>query len=109
MTSTKDKKLWKICMDIYREAFKKAEPSADFDKLLTSGEAKKPQFFMRYFLEQEVQMGIFEKHTKKNKLSKHDAHRVCKEVTLGSLPNTSRKTWLEVRGEENGIKRTARL
>jgi len=38
-----NKQLWNICMDIYKELYIEAQPSADFNKLIESGETKKPR------------------------------------------------------------------
>ena len=88
MNNKSDKKLWEICMEIYREAYKRSEPSADFDKLIKSGEVKQPHFFMRYFLPDELLQEIVDKHTKG--LSKYDKHQISKEVLLGCSPTSVR-------------------
>ena len=50
MKRDRDEQLFnEVCMPIYRELFKKAEPSVDFDVLIKSGEAKKEGFFDKYY------------------------------------------------------------
>ena len=86
-----DKALWEICMNIYREAYSKADPPADFDKLISSGEAKKEHFYMKHYLSEKDAADIFDKHTKG--LSKYEKHQVSKEVYLGSLPTSVKDNW----------------
>ena len=83
-----DEKLWEICMDIYREMYKKSEPSADFDELIESGETKKPMWFMNYELEEDKASQIVQKHFEKNKLRKFERRKVSMEVFLGCAPKT---------------------
>jgi len=89
MNNKSDEKLWNICMEIYREAYKKSEPSADFDKLIKSGEAKQPQFFMKYYIPEKILTEIIDKHTKG--LSKYDKHRVETAILLGCSPTSVKK------------------
>ena len=89
MSNKSDEKLGNICMEIYREAYKRSEPSADFDKLVKSGEAKQPQFFMKYYLPNDLLQKIIDKHTKG--LSKYDKHQISKEVLLGCSPTSEGK------------------
>ena len=86
-------KLWEVCIKIYREQFKKAEPSADFDKLRESGETEKEDFFMNYYLSMEEQEAIIKKHSKG--LSRREKRNVEFTVHLGCSPNSSKKTWEE--------------
>ena len=97
MNNKTDDKLWNICMEIYREAYKKSEPSADFDKLIKSGEAHQPNFFMKYYLPNELLQKIIDKHTKG--LSPHDKHRVEKEVMLGCTPTSVKDNWATKEGD----------
>jgi len=93
----KDKQLWLICMDIYREAFAKATPKADFDKMLKTGEAKQKMFFMKYYLSEEELDNVVNGHVRKNKLNVFDAEKIKTEVYLGCLPNSCKETWEKVR------------
>jgi len=92
-----DKQLWKICKEIYREMFKRAEPKADFDVILDSVEGQEKEFFMKYFLESEKQEKIIDSICKKHKLKFWERRKVDVEVYLGCSPNTSKKTWKEHR------------
>jgi len=91
----KSKKLWGVCMNIYREMYRKAEPSADIDELMKSGVTTTPNWFMKFYLDQEKQTEIIERHIKG--MSKLEKEKIRFEAYLGSSPNTSRKTWREVR------------
>ena len=86
-----DEKLWNICMDIYRQLYREATPSADFDAMLKSGEAHKPQFFMKYYLPDARVTQVIDAHCRRNRLDKRGAHRVSKEIVLGSCPTSARK------------------
>lgn len=92
-----DNQLWEICMDIYKEAFAKAIPKADFDKLIETGEAKEKDFFMKYYLSNEEVDKIVEQYIKQNKLSHFDAEKIRMEVFLGCLPNSCKETWEKAR------------
>jgi hypothetical protein len=81
-----DDKLWAIVLDIYREAFCKAEPSADFDKLMKDGETKKEGWFYAYHLDDKKQCEIVDRHIKCHKLSKYDSSKVRMNTHLGCLP-----------------------
>ena len=84
-----DEKLWEICMKIYREAYRKAEPKADFDGLIKSGEAKKPDFFMKYYLPEKEFAERVQRHTRG--LGEMDRHKVSQEVYLGSGPTSVKR------------------
>ena len=83
-----DEKLWAICIDIYREAFKKSKPPLDFDRVLTQAEAKKLKndWFLKYYLPDADLDAIIKKHCAKHKLKPRDAHRVSAEIVLGCAP-----------------------
>jgi len=85
-----DKHLWEICMRIYRQAYKEADPPADFDDLIKIGVASKERWFMKYYLSPERQNEIVRAHIKKNKLNKTEATKVQVTVNLGCLPNSVR-------------------
>jgi len=86
-----DKELWKICMDIYKELYKNAQPSVDFNSITKSGETKKRNWFMNYYLEEAKQQYIIDKHTKRNKLDKRDVRAVQNEVLLGCSPTSCKE------------------
>ena len=81
-----NKQLLKICMDIYTELYKKAQPSADFKKLIKSGETQKPNWFSKYYLDDKELRAIIDKHIKKHKLNTKDKKAVDFEVWLGCSP-----------------------
>lgn len=82
-----DAKLWKICMDIYRQSFKEATPSADFGKMVNSGEAKQPDFYSKYYLPSERLDEIVEAHIKKHHLGGFDARKIENTIYLGCSPS----------------------
>jgi len=88
-----NKQLWKICMDIYKELYKNAQPPANFKKLIKSGETKKHNWFMNYYLSDKEMNQIINKHTKKHKLGKRDKKVVHFEVWLGCSPTSNKKRW----------------
>lgn len=87
---TKDQ-LIEICLDIYREAYKKSEPPADFDELMKSGEAKKKGFFDNYYMEDKEYLAIVEKHCKKHKLNKEHRKQVHWTTMLGCGPTSAKR------------------
>jgi hypothetical protein len=86
-----DKQLWEICMKVYRELYKSAQPSADFDELLESGEAKKPEFYRNYYLPNDKFKQIVEKILKRHKLSPRERRKVEFEVYLGASPTSHKE------------------
>ena len=78
--------LWEICMEIYRKMFSEATPKANFDVLISTGEAKKEGFFMNYYLRKEKQEEIINAICKKHKLAKHEKEKVINEIYLGCSP-----------------------
>ena len=86
-----NEKLWQICLDIYREMYQRATPSADFDELMKNGTAYKEGFFNDYVLAKDVQEEIIQKHVGKHRLSLYDAKRVSVKVHLGCSPRVSKK------------------
>jgi hypothetical protein len=89
------KKDEEIFFEMYRQAFKKSTPSADFDKLLENatinkrGEKEIP--FMDYECEHEVLEDIFNETLKKFKVPKyrHDSFKIS--YWLGPIPKTKKK------------------
>lgn len=82
-----DRKLWGICIDIYRQSFKEATPSADFDKMVKSGETKKQDFFKNYYLPPARLDEIIAEHIKKNRLDGLDARKIENTIYLGCSPS----------------------
>ena len=81
-----DSYLWNICMDIYRDMYKKAVPSADLDKLIEQGVTKKKGWFSDFFLSQEEQQKILDFYCKKHHCSKYEIQKIENEVWLGCSP-----------------------
>lgn len=78
--------LWEVCLDIYRQLFREAEPSADFDQLVASDRAYRPGFFMDYYLDQSRQDAIVVAHCRKHHLNRIQTNAVMSEVCLGCSP-----------------------
>jgi len=94
-----DKYLWEVCMKMYREMYRKADPPADFDKLMETGEARKENFFRNYYLPQDQYEEIYDRICKEHKLTKREKHKVAFTVHLGASPTSVRPSeWDE---EEN--------
>ena len=87
----------KILRECYQELYKKAKPSADFDKLIETKEAKKPQWFMRYYLPDDKQEEIIRAICAKHSLSKRETQVFVNSVLLGCAPNGCERTWKEAR------------
>lgn len=87
-----DKQLWKICVSIYKELYKLSTPSLDFIDAWESGITVKQNWFLAYYLSEERQGIIIERHIKDNKLSKREAKRVRMEIYLGAAPSSNKRT-----------------
>lgn len=90
--------LWEICENIYTELYKKAEPSADFNKLKKTKlnpehnpSDQKP--FLDYYLDQDKQDQTIEKHLKQHNLNKLEKRKIRTEIHLGAAPAGSKKAW----------------
>ena len=90
-----NEKLWEICLKIYRKMYKESTPSADFDKLMKSGEAYEDMFFLRYFLEDDRQQKIIEQVCKSNKCNKREREKINFTVNLGCSPSVSKERWMK--------------
>ena len=90
-----EEKLKNIVYEIYQELFNHSEPKADFDVIRKSGESKKPDFFMKYYLSQDEQEKIMNRIMKSHKLSYIAGVSVKNTVNLGCSPNTCKETWLK--------------
>jgi len=86
-----NKYLANVCKEIYRELYKEAEPSADFDKLVESGEVGKRDWFMNYYLPMRRQGEIFDAVVKKYKCNKHEKNKISMEIWLGAAPSGVKK------------------
>ena len=88
-----NEQLWKICMNIYIELYKKAQPPTNFKKLIASAETKKANWFMNYYLSDKKMKQIINKYIKKYKLNKRDGRVVNNEILLGCSPTSNKKRW----------------
>lgn len=81
--------------EAYVQAYKLAEPSADFDNLVETAEimsdGKKNIHFENYFLEDDVAENILKEVAKKYKLSKFMKSQLHIAYYLGCSPATKRK------------------
>jgi hypothetical protein len=84
----REKKFQDICMEIYTQMYKESTPSADIKHIIDSGEGKKSNWFMKYYLPMKRQEEIVNEAIKKHKLSKHDRKEVSQTVYLGCSPNS---------------------
>jgi len=96
-----DSKLCEICIDIYKELYKLATPSLDFDDAVKSGITAKPDWFLDYYLSVERQIAVIYKHIKKNKLCNFDAKKIRFEIFLGAAPSSCKET---VDAKRHGVK-----
>jgi len=88
-----DKQLWNICETIYREMYKKSEPTDDWDDMVERGVTKNDSFFKDYYLPDEEHVEILDRHCKINKLTKRETDKVKFTVNLGSGPSSVSKDW----------------
>jgi len=87
-----NKYLWEnICMNIYRQMYKEASPSADFDQLMESGVTAKEDWFMNYYLSTQRQQEIIDIWCNKYKCNSYERKQVEKEIWLGSSPSGIKK------------------
>jgi len=93
----KQEKIDKIINEIYTELFKKAKPSSDFEELKRTGEAKKSEFFMNYYMSQDQQDKIMDEILKKHKIRGITKDAFKRTINLGCSPNTCKRTWKEHR------------
>ena len=96
MKRDRDEQLFnEVCMPIYKELFKKAEPSVDFDVLIKSGEAKIEGFFDKYYLPNNIINEIIEKHikasVKKVHLKKYEKNTIRNTILLGCSPTGNKE------------------
>jgi hypothetical protein len=84
------KKIDKVLLDIYQELYKNAEPSADFKKLIETGETKKDSFFLNYYLEDNKQIEIINQVLKKHRVPKYYMQRFHQTIQLGCSPSVTK-------------------
>ena len=93
MARTKYKKSnYDIIIDIYKEMYLNATPSADFSYLVETGRIDDEGLihipYEDYYLDNEKQTEIIEKHILKNKVTNHDASSIRMSVYLGCSPRS---------------------
>ena len=85
------KYLWNICMEIYREMYRQATPSADFDQLIQEGVTMQPNWFMNYYLPLEKQEEIVDKFCKQHRCDRYETQIIRQEIFLGCSPTSVKK------------------
>jgi len=86
----------KIILEIYRKMYKESEPKGDLNKMMKSGETKKPDWFMKYYMPQERQVEIIEAALNKyNVAGLWLRNRFRAEILLGSAPSSVSKEQIE--------------
>ena len=88
MEITKDDK---IILEIYQELFKKSKPKGNFKEMMKSGETKKKEFFMNYYLDDDKQEEIIEKVLDKYKIKEQRRRAFRTEIFLGCSPTGVKK------------------
>ncbi len=83
--------------ECYRRMFKQSEPSGDFDKIVSSGEGRMPNFFMAYYLSDEKIDKIMEEVFKELKVKKYMHGGIRSGIILGSAPCSNRLTTMKER------------
>lgn len=81
--------------EIYVDLYSKARPKADFRRMVRKGEAKRPDFFMYYYLADDIQEGIVKEHCRRYNLDKIAIDSVMSAVMLGCAPNGNYRSWLK--------------
>lgn len=89
---SREKKLFDAAMNCYRELYKEATPSADFDELVANApineQGQKVVDYNSYQLSREKYEEIVEAHIKKNKLKSYEAKGFRIEMYLGCGPSS---------------------
>ena len=76
----------KIVIEIYRRMYKEAEPSADFDKLVESGETGKSDWYEKYYLDNKRQDEIIDEVCDRYKVSERYKFSIAVAVHFGCAP-----------------------
>jgi len=80
------KQLEEICIEIYKELYKNAQPQVDFEELIKSGETKKSGWFLSYYLSDKIQEAIIKIVLKKHKCTAYEKRIITSEIMLGCSP-----------------------
>jgi hypothetical protein len=95
MTIQRRKRLQFLIEECYREMYRAATPSADYDKLLeeasTDEWGRKVIDYNSYYLDSEKFEEIANKYKSKMKMYKPEEHAFSLAVYLGSTPTSSKK------------------
>ena len=80
-------KLTEAVLEAHRRAYKESTPSIkDFDAFLKQGKAKKPNWFMKYKLNQDRQVQIIEDVAKEFKFKEWEIPALRFNTLLGGFP-----------------------
>lgn len=82
-----NKYLWEdVCMPIYRQMYKEAEPKGNIDILIRDGKTAEDNWFLNFFLPHRRQKEIFDYWCKKKKVTAAEHKKVSSEIWLGCAP-----------------------
>lgn len=78
--------LYKICMEIYVQMYKEADPPLDFEQAIKDGITTKENWFMNYYLSTKRQEEIIVEIEEKYKCSREERRKIDGEIWLGCSP-----------------------
>ena len=91
----RDSRFEEILMEVYREAYKAATPSANFDDLIANAElnefGQKIIKFMDYTIPEKVSDEIVMKVCKKYRLNKENTRKIQINYALGCSPKYAKE------------------
>ncbi len=90
-------KVNEVFNECYRRMFKQSEPSGDFEKIVSSGEGRMPNFFMGYYLSDENQDKIMEEVFTELKVKKYRQGGIRSGIILGSAPSSNKESTMKHR------------
>lgn len=76
--------------EIYREMFKNATPSIDFDKAIKHRDELGSDWYNRCFLSELTQRRIIDLICSKHKLSEFERRQVGCDIRMGTCPSTNK-------------------
>jgi len=82
----RDEKLADAVFEIYRRAYREADPPADFDEMTKTGETQREQFFMNYYLPVDRLIEIINEVCKEKKIRRWEKNIVSTNILLGGSP-----------------------
>jgi hypothetical protein len=95
MTLKRRKRLQQLIEECYRELYREAEPSADFDQLLEQAPldsmGRKVIDYESYYIPKEKFEEIAEKHKNKMKMYKFEESSYNLAIYLGATPTCNKK------------------